>query len=97
VWAQASAYGWYVYASIIWIIGILLSVFAVYLSWMCSTSQGQDIVMKVVLAIIAALFSLIYIIVHFVLVFATRNIDGVSAWCSPSRSGTSRRLGRGKQ
>lgn len=92
-WSEVSTFGWQVYTAVIWAIGIVLSVIAVYLSWTCSTAQGQGIVMKVVLAIIAALFSVIYIIVHIILVFATRNMNGVSEWCSPA-SGPAGRTAR---
>jgi ABC-type Fe3+ transport system permease subunit len=80
----------FVYAWTMWvwtwvavIVGIILSVIAVYLSWTCSTAQNQHVLMKVALAILAALFSVVYIIVHFILVFVTDRSDGrIPKWCS---------------
>lgn len=81
-----------VWATIVAIVGILLSVFAVYLSWTCSTAQGQPIVMKIVLAIIAAIFSVLYIIIHYILVFITAESKSLPNWCSFPRQRQTRAL-----
>ena len=82
----------WMWAWIVAIVGIALSVFAVYLSWTCSSRQGQPLLMKIVLAVLAALFSIIYIIVHLVLVWTARLSGGrLPEWCSSASSIHSRR------
>lgn len=83
--ADVVAWVWGVFVALI---GLALSVLAVYLSWTCGTKQNLPTVTKVILAIVAALFSVIYIIVHFVLVFVTNNSNGrFQPWCSAAAAG----------
>ena len=43
---------------------LAVSIFAVYLSWNCSTKEGLDIVMKVIYALFAFIFNIFYIIYY---------------------------------
>jgi len=79
--ARGGAFVWMIWVTIASIVGLALSVFAVYLSWTCSTAQRQHTALKIILAVLAFMFSLTYIIVHYILVFVTRGTK--RAFCAP--------------
>lgn len=46
------------------VIGLLIGIYAAYLSWTCNTAKGVDTVGKVIYAIFAFIFGLFYLIYY---------------------------------
>jgi hypothetical protein len=49
------------------IIGVIIGLYAAYLSWMCNSKVGYHMVFKVIFAVFAYLFGLVYLILYLVM------------------------------
>lgn len=47
------------------ILGILIGVYAVYLSWSCNTKQGVTVIPKIIYGVFAWIFGTLYLILYF--------------------------------
>lgn len=47
------------------VLGTLVGIYAVYLSWSCNTKQGVNALAKVIYAIFAWIFGMLYLILYF--------------------------------
>jgi hypothetical protein len=52
---------------LMFIMGVIIGLYAAYLSWMCNSKVGYHMVFKVLFAIFAYLFGLIYLILYLVM------------------------------
>lgn len=47
------------------LLGTLVGIYAVYLSWSCNTKQGVDTLAKIIYAIFAWFFGMLYLVLYF--------------------------------
>jgi hypothetical protein len=64
------------------LIGLIISVYAAYLSWECNSAMNVGVVLKVVYALFAALFGMIYLI--FYVIFRAGTCSGPAAPAAPA-------------
>ena len=50
------------------LLGIVIGVYAIYVSWTCNSASGISVPLKVFYAFFAYVFGLLYLILHFIFV-----------------------------
>lgn len=70
--ALKQPFQWFTLGGIVsFVIGVLIGIVAIYLSWSCNTAIEYHIVMKVIFAVFAYLFGFVYILLYMILRYDT--------------------------
>lgn len=58
------------------ILGVVIGIYAAYLSWQCNTAMNYSTFLKVIFAIFAYIFGLVYLILYLVMRYDTCKVIG---------------------